>query len=1158
MPRPPSTDADSGPAGQRHFVFHDPGGRRWRTLSVLLLLVGGGVGLLLAVLGVSVALRPQLPALALLGTAPVQERRTFMERVRTVRPDDDAAAPQVGLAGPASTPNVQAPQLPSARAVSGAPEVTGFYVNWDDNSFSSLKQHLGSLTELDAEWLHFTSHGLSQDDQVKTAALLAYLRSQRASGLRVVPLVNNYDGATQSWDSASLARALSRQVSRTALEDGLLAYVKQVGGGGLMIDFEQVPETAQHDFVLFMRELHARTRAAGLRLNVALPLDDDSYPYAALGEASDRVHLMAYDQHDDGGDSGPVAAQGWLQSTLQTRLADLRAAQTVLDVGNYGYDWTAGQKGGAANVSFQDALTSAQDAGVQPHLDANSLNPTFRYRDDAGAAHTVWYLDAVSTFDQVQAARRLGVNQVALWRMGTEDPRVWQVLNTQALGTPGELNAGVAARLKPLPYGYDLSYKGTGELLRVVSAPRDGLRALTFDPARGLITGERLVQAASPFVIGRWGKSAPKDIALTFDDGPDPTWTPRLLDILKANHVPATFFTVGVQAQQYPGLLRREVQEGHEVGSHTFTHPNLSMVSRTQVGLELDATQRLIQSILGRGTLLFRPPFAEDVEPATPEQARVLQQASELGYTTVGMGVDPEDWAKPGTQVIVRAVLQQVQAGAGQVVLLHDAGGNRAQTVAALPAVIRELRAHGYRLVTVSQLAGLSRDQVMPQVVGVAAWLTRAGGWGFGLVSGFGLLVAGLFVLGILLSCLRLAFISVLGLLEASGRRGKDLPPVQTPLTVLVPAYDEAKVINATIASLLSQASGAGGEIRVLVIDDGSSDDTAEVARSAYGEHPRVEIYTVPNGGKASALNHGLRLAQTELVVVIDADTVLVPGALAHLAAHFADLRVAAVAGNAKVGNRVNLLTRWQALEYITAQNVERRAMALLNCVSVVPGAIGAWRREVLLSLGGFATDTLAEDADLTLRVLAAGWRVTYEQRAVALTEAPETVKGFLKQRFRWMYGILQATWKQKGAARRGQRRLGFVTVPNVLVFQVLLPLISALLDFTMLFSLLWSLMQTRYHPDSPGLNGHILAFYLLFIGIDLFAAVLAFALEPGERWSLLLWLPLQRFFYRQLLYVVAIRALAAALRGGAVGWGKLERRGTVKLPLEADRSAGD
>ena len=1130
------------PSRHQTFIFQDASGRRWRVLRTLLLLLGGVVGLTLAVLGISVVLRPRLPTVTLLETAPVQERRTFMERVKSVGQEHGAA----GLL----------PVLPRTRAVAGAPEVTGFYVNWDDNSFSSLKQHIRSLTELDAEWLHLTSAGLTSDDPVKSTALLSYLRGHQSTHLRLVPLVNNYDNRTQRWDSRSLALTLHDARRRVELETRLLSTLAQVHAGGLMIDFEQIPPASQPDFVTFMRELHARTAQLGLRLNVALPLDDDNYPYAALGAVSDRVHLMAYDQHSDGGPPGPVAAQGWLQSTLQLRLNALKARQVVLDIGNYGYDWTANDPA-AATDSVQDALTRAQDSGVRPELDPASLNPTFKYTDSQRRPHAVWYLDAVSAFNQVQAARRLGVNQVALWRMGTEDPRIWEVLNHATLSTRSDLSAAVAARLRPLSYGYDLNYQGRGELLRVVAPPRDGTRSLIYDPARALITGEQVLKAGSPFVIGRWGKRNPQDIALTFDDGPDPTWTPQLLSILKAEHVPATFFVVGVQAEQYPALLRQEFASGHDVGAHSFTHPNLSMVSSTQVALELDATQSLIQSVLGHGTLLFRPPFAEDVEPATPEQARVLQQASALGYTTVGMGVDPEDWAKPGAEQIVKAVLSQVQSGAGQVVLLHDAGGNRAQTVSALPMIIRELRARGYHLVTVSQLAGLSREQVMPRVVGVNAWLTRAGGWGFTLVSSFGLLISWLFVLGILLSCLRLASISVLGLLEASGRHGHELPPLQTPLTVLVPAFNEARVINATISSLLSQTSEAGGGIRVLVVDDGSSDDTAGVARAAYGEHPRVEIHSVPNGGKASALNHGLRLALTDLVVVIDADTQLLPGALAHLAAHFADPLVAAVAGNAKVGNRVNLLTRWQALEYITAQNVERRAMALLNCVPVVPGAIGAWRRDVLLNLGGFATDTLAEDADLTMRVLAAGWRVTYEQRAVALTEAPETVAGFLKQRFRWMYGILQATWKQRGAARNGgPRRLGWITVPNVLVFQVLLPLISALLDSTMLLGLAWSFMQTRFHPDSPGLNAHVLAFYLLFIGIDLFAAVLAFALEPGERWSLLVWLPLQRFFYRQLLYLVAFRALLAALRGGAVGWGKLERRGSVQALVH--RSGSD
>ena len=222
----------------------------------------------MTVLCISVVFRPRLPTVRLLETAPVQERQTFMERVRSLRQENSAAA--------------LLPVLPLPREVAGAPEVTGFYVNWDDNSFSSLKQHLKSLTELDAEWLHLTSAGLTPDDPVKSTALLSYLQAHQSTHLRLVPLINNYDNRTQSWDSRSLALTLHDARRRVELETRLLSAVARIHAGGLMIDFEQIPPASQPEFVTFMRELHARTAQLGLRLNVALPLDDDNYPYAGL------------------------------------------------------------------------------------------------------------------------------------------------------------------------------------------------------------------------------------------------------------------------------------------------------------------------------------------------------------------------------------------------------------------------------------------------------------------------------------------------------------------------------------------------------------------------------------------------------------------------------------------------------------------------------------------------------------------------------------------------------------------------------------------------------------------------------------------------------------------------------------------------------------
>src|SRR5205807_8050284 len=200
---------------------------------------------------------------------------------------------------------------------------------------------------------------------------------------------------------------------------------------------------------------------------------------------------------------------------------------------------------------------------------------------------------------------------------------------------------------------------------------------------------------------------------------------------------------------------------------------------------------------------------------------------------------------------------------------------------------------------------------------------------------------------------------------------------------------------------------------------------------------------TKPNAGKAEALNYGLEhLTDEEIFVGIDADTIIARDAVSQLVPHLLNSKIGAIAGNAKVGNRVNLWTRWQALEYITSQNFERRALNVMSAVSVVPGAIGAWRRSAVREAGGYHTDTVAEDADLTMSLLEHGWKVVNEDRALAFTEAPTTARGLMRQRFRWSFGILQAVWKHGSAIRR-RSRLGWIALPNIIIFQILLPLVS-------------------------------------------------------------------------------------------------------------------
>jgi cellulose synthase/poly-beta-1,6-N-acetylglucosamine synthase-like glycosyltransferase len=364
---------------------------------------------------------------------------------------------------------------------------------------------------------------------------------------------------------------------------------------------------------------------------------------------------------------------------------------------------------------------------------------------------------------------------------------------------------------------------------------------------------------------------------------------------------------------------------------------------------------------------------------------------------------------------------------------------------------------------------------------------------------------------------------------------------------VIVPAYNEEKVIAQTVQRILESEHR---DLDVIVIDDGSQDDTSGVLKAAFGADQRVTLVRIPNGGKAEALNVGLARSTGDIIVALDADTQFQTDTIPRLVRWFVEPDVGAVAGNAKVGNRTNMITRWQALEYIVAQNLERRALAALGTLTVIPGAVGAWRKSVLQAMGGFRSDTLAEDQDLTIGIQVKGYRVRFDSSAVAWTEAPSTFRGLAKQRFRWAFGTLQCLWKYRDLTfnpRYGA--LGMVALPQVWLFQIALTALAPLADLLLIWQLISQWIAYTQH-GSEFSNADLVTvgiYYVVFIVVDLVAATFGFLMERRETWSLLWWLPLQRFGYRQLMYYVVVRSISAAIRGAFVGWGKLERTGTVQ-----------
>ncbi|OXY97669.1 bi-functional transferase/deacetylase [Streptomyces diastatochromogenes] len=632
-----------------------------------------------------------------------------------------------------------------------------------------------------------------------------------------------------------------------------------------------------------------------------------------------------------------------------------------------------------------------------------------------------------------------------------------------------------------------------------------------------------------------------RTIALTFDDGPDPIWTPRILDVLRRNHVRATFFVVGTEVVAHPELVRRIVAEGHQIGIHTFTHPDLSRLAPWQRSLELRETQLAVAGAAGVTTALLRPPYSSNNGALNDADWSVLKQADAAGYVTVLSTQDAEDWQRPGTDRILANATPHGHAG--QILLMHDGGGDRSQTVAALHKLIPRLKAQGFRFATVGAAVRMA-GPVQP--AGLGEHLQ-----GMALVTA---LQAGdrvVWLLGVLMyaagaiSVLRAAVVLIAARRHRrlrTGSRGRSWgPPVTEPVSVIVPAYNESAGIEAAVRSLLS----SDHPVEIIVVDDGSTDGTADLVESL--RLPGVRVIRQENAGKSAALNTGLAAASCDLVVMVDGDTVFEPAAVRTIVQPFADPRVGAVSGNAKVVNRGGMLGRWQHIEYVVGFNLDRRLFDLAECMPTVPGAVGAFRRRALLALGGVSDVTLAEDTDLTMALCRAGWRVVYEEGAVAWTEAPASLNALWRQRYRWCYGTLQAMWKHRGAlVQRGSAgKLGRRGLVYLLLFQVLLPLLAPVVDIFALYGLVFL--------DPVRITALWLAFLLLQLGMGLYA----FRLDgerPGPLWSL----PLQQFVYRQFMYLVVIQSVFTAVSGSRLRWQRMERYGSLRAPAGAEPSGED
>ncbi len=1037
-------------------------------------------------------------------------------------------------------------------------------VEFDDrdlHAYRSLRAYGPRFTHLLPRWLHLAASGRQLDngtdpDIVEDATKL---------GLAVIPILDNVDASGPRPD---LARAVLTDptrrgnvilaVSRVLADNNLAGVEVQFLG----LEAEDSPAVAT-----FLRELRDALQPSGRVVVLSAAVAGaQAVPAESLAEVAPRVddvRVRIYDQHSAATEPGPPATTEFFTERLEAALRVVPREKLIAGMSVVGYDWPEG--GTAEELAYSRAMALAAVRGGTIDWDqaAGGLRLTY---EDQGTRHQAYFEDALTLSNklaQVEARRLAGVS---FYRLGMEDPTFWARL------TDGPRPEALQ-RLSTVPDTLYFQVLGAGEVWDVVGEKHPGQRQFTVDPATGQIADIRYADPPSPYVLQRSGAPADgKKVALTFDDGPDPDWTPTVLDILARYHVPATFFYIGRHALANPDLVRRAYREGHEIGNHTLTHSGLGDGSALRATFELNATRYIVASIIGRTMRYARSPFVANPDPREEDSSLEpgsflvpLVRAHDNGYLTVGNRLDPRDWTQPGTRRIVETTTNRQLTPPGYIILMHDSGGDRRQTLAALPAVIEFYQAQGYEFTTISGLLGKDREYGMPPMRPDDAFAVQFVGTWFQVFHVVENTLLFLMFLSIGIGVVRVVGMLVLAIIHYLQPRVRpfDARELQPFVSILVPAYNEEKVIGNTIESLLKSNYR---NYEIIVLDDGSKDNTVAVARR-YESNPRVRVIAKENGGKSSALNLGIQLARGEVVIAMDADTVFEPDFIPYILGHFRDPNVGAASGNAKVGNREDLIANWQSIEYITSFNLDRRAYTLLNCVTVVPGAAGAWRKRDLVAAGGFGHDTLAEDADLTVNVRRLGRRIVYEDRAIAWTEAPNSVRAFVKQRRRWSYGTLQMLWKQRDAFFRPKYgALGFVAFPSTLLY-LAFSVIAPAVDLGAIYAVISQVLeQVQLNEELPmtqlEMVGSLLwsggprplLYYLAFIGIEWIQSAIAFYMDR-ERPAPLLWVPIQRFALRWLLYYVLFATFIMAIKGFRVGWGKLERKGSVLGPRGAPRA---
>ena len=570
------------------FVFSDPTGKRWPRLRLILLLAG-----VLFFLGTVVFVQTLFVTPKLNVPFSLRQLKGQLKALQKQNPADQLSASSLlwrkfaearqaarKLAGAAPAPS------PRPRKKSPNNEVRlAFYANGDPYSYASLEQHAAQITHLCPEWMTVIN-GLG-DLQIDGDTLLSKLTANK--GIALLPLLTNLVGDT--WEPEAIENLAHGPAQRQdRFIQRVLSVLRNAKAAGVVVDWQQIDPAYKKDITGFIDKfadaLHDDNKELWLCVQPSQELD--YIDFDALGDNVDRFVAMLFDETSDTDPPGPLASRSWFEGWAHVLLQDADTKQWIIAIGSYGYDWTIGGRK-AEMISFSEAMSRANDAEIESaEVQGPGYSPYFYFQDE-DKEHAVWFLDTATFVNQLREVRDKKAGGFALYRLGSEDPAIWDALNVPR---DFKLDNQMRQALELIKSTDTITDVGDGEIVTVDEDRTDGRRKLAVD-GEGYLTAKYVRFAEFPTLYHQ-GAGGEHQVAITFDDGPDPRWTPKVLDILKAANVKAAFFLVGVNAERYPGLVRRIVSEGHEIGNHTYYHPNLALCWPEHIRVELNATQLLL------------------------------------------------------------------------------------------------------------------------------------------------------------------------------------------------------------------------------------------------------------------------------------------------------------------------------------------------------------------------------------------------------------------------------------------------------------------------------------------------------------------------------------------------------------------------------------